>query len=195
MVAPTMKEMRENGLFEDAKERYENTCKSWKTRWWAVVCDIWNTFTEWQEKYDLDFDAMTIIKKVIKKISKRVKKTRDDIIAKVPIIFAKGTKLCYLFKFYDSNNELVYTKIGTTERTINERLTEELRQYRKTKDIKYATVESVFDAGELFPEGIQDYIKGLWIRKYNKYYVRNDRFTCDIPTEDFNSLATSYLAA
>ena len=199
MKSPTMSEMRENGLFEDAKEKFENTSKSWKKRWWAVVCDIWDNFVQWQEKYDLDRVAMAIIKKVIKKavkkITKRIKKTRDDIIEKVPVVFAKGTKLCYLFKFYDSNNDVVYTKVGTTERTINERLTEELRDYRKTKDIKYATVESVFDTGELFPEGVQDYIKGMWMRKYNKYYVRNDRFACDIPTEDFNTLVTDYLAA
>lgn len=195
MKNPTMSEMRENGLFEDAKEKFENTSKSWKKRWWAVVCDIWDNFVQWQEKYDLDRVAMTIIKKVAKKITKRVRKTRNDIIEKIPVVFAKGTKLCYLFKFYDSNGELVYTKVGTTERTIHERLSEELRDYRKTKDIKYATVESVFDTGELFPEGVQDYIKGMWMRKYNKYYVRNDRFTCDIPTEDFNTLVTNYLAA
>lgn len=199
MKSPTMSEMRENGLFEDAKEKFENTSKSWKKRWWAVVCDIWDNFVQWQEKYDLDRVAMAIIKKVVKKavkkITKRARKTRDDIIEKVPVVFAKGTKLCYLFKFYDSNDELVYTKVGTTERTINERLTEELRDYRKTKDIKYATIESVFDTGELFPEGVQDYIKGMWMRKYNKHYVRNDRFACDIPTEDFNALVTDYLAA
>ena len=199
MKSPTMSEMRENGLFEDAKEKFENTSKSWKKRWWAVICDIWDNFVQWQEKYDLDRVAMAIIKKVVKKavkkIAKRARKTRDDIIEKVPVVFAKGTKLCYLFKFYDSNNEVVYTKVGTTERTINERLTEELRDYRKTKDIKYATVESVFDIGELFPEGVQDYIKGMWMRKYNKYYVRNDRFACDIPTENFNTLVTDYLAA
>ena len=191
----TMSEMRENGLFEDAKEKFENTSKSWKKRWWAVVCDIWDNFVQWQEKYDLDRVAMAIIKKVAKKIVKRARKTRDDIIEKVPVVFAKGTKLCYLFKFYNSNGELIYTKVGTTERTIRERLREELRDYRKTKDIKYATVESVFDTGELFPEGVQDYIKGMWMRKYNKYYVRNDRFTCDIPTEDFNTLVIDYLAA
>ena len=104
MKNPTMSEMRENGLFEDAKEKFENTSKSWKKRWWTVVCDIWDNFVQWQEKYDLDRVAMTIITKVVKKIIKRARKTRDDIIEKVPVVFAKGTKLCYLFKFYDDND-------------------------------------------------------------------------------------------
>ena len=199
MSVMSMSDYKIVGDFEGAKERYESTSRRWKSAWWDVICDIWDNFVQWQEKYDLDRVAMAIIKKVVKKavkkIAKRARKTRDDIIEKVPVVFAKGTKLCYLFKFYDSNNEVVYTKVGTTERTINERLTEELRDYRKTKDIKYATVESVFDTGELFPEGVQDYIKGMWMRKYNKYYVRNDRFACDIPTENFNTLVTDYLAA
>lgn len=195
MSAKSMSDYRTTGDFEGAKERYESTSRRWKSAWWDVLCEIWDNFTKWQSKYSLDKVAMTIVEIVEKVVKKRKSRTRDDIIEKVPITFAKGTKLCYLFKFYDNNGELVYTKIGTTERTIRGRLTEELRDYRKTKDIKYATIESVFDAGELFPEGIQDYIKGLWIRKYNKYYVRNDRFTCDIPTKEFNSLATNYLAA
>ena len=195
MSARSMDSYRVTGDFEGAKERYESTSRRWKGAWWDVLCEIWDNFTKWQSKYSLDKVAMTIIEIVEKAVKKRKSKPRADIIEKVPITFAKGTKLCYLFKFYDSNNELVYTKVGTTERTIRERLSEELRDYRKTKDIKYATVESVFDTGELFPEGVQDYIKGMWMRKYNKYYVRNDRFTCDIPTEDFNTLVIDYLAA
>ena len=195
MSARSMDSYRVTGDFEGAKERYESTSRRWKGAWWDVLCEIWDNFTKWQSKYSLDKVAMTIIEIVEKAVKKRKSKPRADIIEKVPITFAKGTKLCYLFKFYDSNNELVYTKVGTTERTIRERLSEELRQYRKNCDISHATVESVFDTGELFPEGVQDYIKGMWMRKYNKYYVRNDRFTCDIPTEDFNALVTNYLAA
>ena len=195
MSAKSMSDYRTTGDFEGAKERYESTSRRWKSAWWDVLCEIWDNFTKWQSKYSLDKVAMTIIEIVEKVVKKRKSRPRADIIEKVPITFAKGTKLCYLFKFYDSNGELVYTKVGTTERTIRERLSEELRQYRKNHDISHATVESVFDTGELFPEGVQDYIKGVWMRKYNKYYVRNDRFTCDIPTDDFNNLVTDYLAA
>ena len=195
MSVKSMSDYRIAGDFEGAKERYEATSRRWKSAWWDVLCDIWDNFTKWQSKYSLDKVAMTIIEIVEKVAKKRKSRPRADIIEKVPIIFAKGTKLCYLFKFYDSNGELVYTKVGTTERTIRERLSEELRQYRKNNDISHATVESVFDTGDLFPEGVQDYIKGIWMRKYNKYYVRNDRFTCDIPTDDFNNLVAGYLAA
>ena len=195
MSTKSMSDYKVNGDFEGAKERYETTSRRWKSAWWDVLCDIWDNFKKWQSKYSLDKVAMTIVEIVEKVTKKRKSRPRADIVEKVPITFARGTKLCYLFKFYDNNGELIYTKVGTTERTIRERLSEELRQYRKNCDISHATVESVFDTGDLFPEGVQDYIKGVWMRKYNKYYVRNDRFTCDIPTDDFNSLVTNYLAA
>ena len=195
MAKNSMAYVKENGLFEEAKERYESTSKRWKNAWWEIICEIWENFTEWQSEYSLDKIAKIIIKNIKKVVKKRKARQRDDIIEKVPIIFARGTKLCYLFKFYDSNGEIVYTKVGTTERTIRERLSEELRQYRKNNDISYATVESVFDTGEMFPEGAQDYVKGTWMRKYNQFYKRNDRFTCDISTDEFNKLVENYLAA
>lgn len=194
-MAKSMDSCKLTGDFEEAKERYESTSKRWKNAWWDVICEIWDNFTEWQEKYSLDKIAKTITAIIKRVVRGRKSKPREDVIEKVPVIFARGTKLCYLFKFYNSNGEIVYTKVGTTERTIRERLSEELRQYRKNNDISYATVESVFDTGEMFPEGAQDYVKGTWMRKYNKHYVRNDRFTCDIATEEFNNLVNDYLAA
>ena len=195
MANLTMAEIRENGLFEDAKEKYENTSKSWKSRWWAVVCDVWENFTHWQDKYDLDMDAMAIVKKVVKRVSKRAKKTYDDIIEKVPVVFAKGTKLCYLFKFYDDNDNLVYSKVGTTTQTIYTRLTRELHDYRaKGDNIKYATIESVFNTNEYYPEGAESIARAMFIKKFNKHFIKNDRFTCDIDVNEFNAIVTQYLA-
>lgn len=195
MTNPTMAEIRENGLFEDAKEKYEKTSKSWKSRWWAVVCDVWENFSHWQEKYDLDRVAKTIIKKVKKRVS-RIRNYGAEVIEKIPIVFAKGTKLCYLFKFYDSNGELLFSKVGTTERTIQQRLKEEINYYQKRGiDVAQATIESVFDTGDIEPEGAQDYAKGHYIRKFKKNYIRNDRFSCDIDVDDFNTLISNYLAA
>jgi len=193
MATTTMKEMRENGLFEDAKEKYENTSKSWKKRWWDVVCDIWHTFTKWQEKYDLDMVAMTIIKKVKRAVS-RVRNYGAEVIEKIPITFAKGTKICYLFKFYNAEGELLFSKIGTTERTIRQRLKEEIDYYKKHGiDVALAAIESAFDTGDMEPEGAQDYAKGHYIRKFKGHYIRNDRFACDIDVNDFNALISNFL--
>lgn len=194
MVNPTMAEMKREGLFEDAKEKYENTSKSWKKRWWAVVCEIWENFTEWQEKYDLNMDTMTIIKKTIKKIVSRTKKNCAKIIEKVPVVFAKGTKICYLFKFYDSNGELLFSKIGTTERTVGRRLNEEISQYSKKYDINKAVVESVFDCGTIHPEGAESAARAEFIMQNPTSFIKNDRFLgFDIKVEDFNNCVQNYL--
>ena len=190
MTNPSMNDCKEYGLLIDAKERYENTSKRWKNAWWDVICYIYDHFEKWHDKFQIN----KITKTIIALIKKRKGRTREDIKELVPVHFARGTKLCYLFKFYDENGNIVYTKVGTTERTIRERLGEDLLDYRKTVNISFATVESVFDTGSLNPEGAQDYVKAIWMHKYNEYYKRNDRFTCDIPTNYFNELVSGYLA-
>ena len=183
-----MNYVKKHGLFEEAKERYENTTNRWKDQWWAVICEIWDTCHEWRDKYELDKIAKTIIEKV--------KKVINGIIEKVPIVFAKGTKLCYLFKFYDENGDLLFSKVGTTERTIMRRLREEIRYYQKGGFNVYgATIESVFDTGDIEPEGAQDFAKGYFIKKFRNCYIRNDRFACDIDVDEFNNLISNYLAA
>ena len=199
MARYSMEDCRANNLFEEAKERYETTSPRWKKSWWGVICDIWDAVAEWREKYDLDKIAKKVIDKAIEvatQAKKTIARTGTQIIEKVSTAFDKGTKLCYLFKFYDSNGDLVFSKVGTTERTIRQRLSEEINYYRKHDiDIGFATIESVFDTGDIEPEGAQDYAKGYYTKKHKGHYMRNDRFTCDINVEGFNKLIGDYLAA
>lgn len=195
MSAKSMYDYTTSGDFEGAKGRYESTSRRWKKAWWEVICDIWNNFKHWQEKYDLDMVAMTIITKVKKAVS-RISNYGAEVIEKVPITFAKGTKICYLFKFYNSEGDLLFSKVGTTERTTQQRLKEEIIYYKKRSlDVAKAVIESVFDTGDLEPEGAQDYAKGHFIRKYKNCYIRNDRFACDIDVNEFNTLISNYLTA
>ena len=199
MAKYSMEDCKENNLFEEAKERYETTSPRWKKSWWQVICDIWTRAGDWHEKYELDKIAKVIINKIkdaVNQAKQVVTRTGINIIERVATAFEAGTKLCYLFKFYDSNGDLIFSKVGTTERTIRQRLTEEIKYYRKRGiDVNYATVESVFDTGDLEPEGAQDFAKGYYTKKYKGHYMRNDRFTCDINVEGFNKLIADYLAA
>lgn len=191
MTTLSMEDCRKMGAFEEAKMRYENTNKRWKNAWWQVLCDIWDTFVEWQERYCLDKIEKTI-EAIVKK---RRSRPRADIIEKVPIIFAKGTKLCYLFKFYDFDGNLIYSKVGTTEGTIRRRLSDELRSYRKNGDpIAYAVIESVINTSHYWPEGAESCARAAFIKKYNEYFIKNDRFTWDIDVNEFNRVVANYLA-
>ena len=192
MTTFSMDDCRTYGAFEEAKTRYENTSKRWKNAWWQVICDIWETFTEWQEKYFLDKVEKTIHAIITKK---RRSRPRADIIEKIPMIFAKGTKLCYLFKFYNFDGNLIYSKVGTTTDTIRNRLSRELHDYRKNGDpISYAVVESVINTNKYWPEGAESYARAMFIKKFNEHYIKNDRFTCDIDVNEFNEMVKGYLA-
>ena len=194
MTNPSMAECKEHGLLIDAKERYENTSKRWKNAWWDVICYIYDHFEQWHENFHLD----PIAKGIVELTKKRKSRSRYDIREKetVCIRFAKGTKLCYLFKFYDSNGNLLYSKVGTTERTIRERLAREISDYRKGgHDVGYAVIESVINTSFYHPEGAESYVRAMFIKKFNDCFIKNDRFTCDIDTNEFNKMVTSYLAA
>lgn len=184
MATNSMQYVKENNLFEEAKERYEKTSRRWKAQWWAVIEDIYSRCKEWRAKYILENGT----------ILERIKNAVADIIKKVPIIFAKGSKLCYLFKFYDSDGNLLFSKIGLTERAILTRLKEEIRQYNKKYDIGTVTIESVIDCGDIPPEGAESEARAKFIQQCPSSYIKNDRFLgFDIAVEDFNNCILSYL--
>lgn len=105
-------------------------------------------------------------------------------------VFEKGINQVYLFKFYDDDGNLIFSKVGTTTRTIEIRIKEEIRQY--TKDgfiIGHAAVESVFDCGDMPPEYYENYIKSRYIAKSRESYQVNDRFIkYDISVKEFNKI-------
>lgn len=102
---------------------------------------------------------------------------------------------CYLFKFYDENSNIVFSKIGTTVREIRSRLNEEIKSYRKAgSNIYKAIVCSVFDCGELPAEGAESITRAEFIKQFPQAFRKNDRFEkIDIPTENFNKIVNSYL--
>ena len=187
-MANSMSYIEENNLFEEAKSRYENTSRRWKNSWWSVICNIYDKCIEFRKKYELDKINCVIIE--------RLKQIFEGIINKVQITFAKGTKKCYLFKFYDSNGELLFSKIGTTERTVEARIKEEMRTYKKSFDVCGAIIESVIDCKDIPAEGAESHLRGYFIKKYPNNYIKNDRFGyIDIDVNEFNEVVNNYLVA
>lgn len=84
-------------------------------------------------------------------------------------------ELCYLFEFYDSNNNLVCSKVGTTTRTVRTRLREELKAYSKM-GVTSAKVNRIYDCGEYPAEGLESLIRSKYIKLYPKAFKKNDRF-------------------
>lgn len=110
-------------------------------------------------------------------------------------------ELAYLFKFYDKDNNLVCSKVGTTTRTIAIRLGEELKAYAKSHNEKIATIHhakvcAVFDCGKYPAEGLESYTRAKYIQQWPDAFMKNDRFVdVDIPTQSFKMLARNYLGS
>lgn len=117
-------------------------------------------------------------------------------ITKKAKLILKGKKqLVYLYKFYDENNNLICSKVGTTTRLPEERLKEEIVYYKKHNiPVARGKICSVIDCGELPAEGAESITRALFIRNTPKAFCKNDRFFgVDISTRMFNKIVKSYL--
>ena len=109
--------------------------------------------------------------------------------------FREKHQLVYLFKFYDKDQNLICSKIGTTIRTVERRIKEEIRYYQKHNlPVDSALICSVMDCGDIPAEGAESILRAHFIAKYPQNYHKNDRFfDIDISTQDFNTIVKQYL--
>lgn len=106
----------------------------------------------------------------------------------------KGKQWCYLFRFYNAQGELVCSKVGTTTRSVEQRLKEELRS-KTYKDCTSATIDRIYDCGDLPAEGLESRIRAEYIKLYPQSFKKNDRFISvlfDLPAID--NIVAEYLA-
>ena len=77
----------------------------------------------------------------------------------------------------DKNDESICSKVGTTTRTVQERIREELRSdtYKKMGAVR-CIIHRVYDCGEIPAEGLESMFRATYIRKYPNSFHKNDRF-------------------
>lgn len=147
--------------------------------------------------------AVSTVKKYARKflsLLKTAKKffiqAKNSIVETVCDLLDDKKEKCYLFKFYDGNNEILFSKVGTTTRKIIDRLREEIKEYKKSGfNICKVKVCKVIDCGEIPAEGAESFVKARYIKKYQGAFQKNDRFIkIDIPTDDFTEAVMGYLA-
>ena len=167
----------ENNDLEGAVERWLKTSARWKMEWFDTCKEIFDNCKEWAKTYivnPIDYS----IKRITKVITKRKTKYSETIqVAEGIDLLDQAKQKCYLFTFFDENDNLVCSKIGTTTRKVAQRLKEELRSdtYKKIGCVK-AVVDRVYDCGEIPAEGLESYFRAMYIRKYPESFKKNDRF-------------------
>lgn len=176
--------------FEGAVDRFSSTTKNWKKYWFDVCVEIAENCKEWLKKYVLDPIAMTIEIK-----AKRSNVIQSAIDENGVDMMDSATQKCYLFRFYDINNELVCSKVGTTIRKVRQRLSEELRSdtYKKMGCVR-AVVDRVYDCKNLPAEGMESFFRALYIRKFPDSFKKNDRFIhVEFDLEEADRIVNTYM--
>ena len=148
--------------------------------------------------------ALATIKKYIKKFNNLLdtakqffeKSFQDILFILCDNLGKKKTEKCYLFKFYGDNNILLFSKIGTTTRSVITRLKEEVKQYRRMQfPINKVEVCAVIDCGNIPAEGAESILRATFIKEFPNSFRKNDRFFgVDIPTETFKNIVEGYLS-
>ncbi len=210
-MAMSMASVRSSGDFEEAKSRYEN-CGShrWKSAWWEIVCEIYDSSKTWAKKYVLDRVA-----KVIRLIGEKITAARRRktvtfgldawSFGDTEIKYLNGTEAldtksgekAYHFKFYENDTKPVFDKIGTTTKSCMERLKQEIRYYNDKAgfDIRRVEICAIHDCGEEHAEGFESFMRSILMKRFPNTWKRNDRFFgTDIPPEEFNNLCAQYAA-
>ena len=169
----TMDEIREANLFEEAKERYE-ACHSnrWKNQWWEIICEIWKKTSKWIKKYVLD-----PVNKLVLKIGEQV----------------ENVSYTYWITLLNENNERIWNKIGKAD--------DPLHRWEQILKNSYCTrwgvtkyrVNKVWKRVNEPAEGLESYLRAMLIKAHPDDYVPNDRFCCDLTTEEVFGYAADYI--
>lgn len=170
----------ENNDFEGAYERWKATSPCWKKRWFDVCEKIYSSSKEWVKTY-----VLNPVEKVINKITD-VRKVVTAKIKKEGIAISedcktwddsKGLEKCYLIAFFNEQMELVCSKVGTTTRSVFQRIREELNSKTyKGMGATYCVINRVYDCGNLPAEGVESMFRAKYIKKYPNSFFKNDHF-------------------
>lgn len=183
---------------------YEDLNKATTTRERRKMYDfmviVFNRFESlhnlWEHLAD-NFKLVTrFVRKVVEKVATYRKSKYDEIINDNGYdIRKKDGEQCYLFRFFNDDEELLCSKVGTTTRTVRQRLIEELRSKTyKGMGATHAIIDRIYNCGELPAEGLESLIRSEYIKKYPKSFKKNDRFIGELFDLDLcDSIAHEYL--
>lgn len=180
----------EEGDFEGALERFKNANSRWRNHWFDVCVTIFTKIKDFSKKYVID-----TVRQTIEKIEKPKRVNWDERIKIECDLLDNASQKCYLFEFYNSENELVCSKVGTTTRKVIQRLKEEMRSktYKKLDCVK-AVVKRVYDCGDMPAEGAESYFRAYYIKQFPNSFKKNDRFMNEYFDFDFaDKLMENYL--
>lgn len=165
--------------FMSAVENLEHTSKRWANDWFECCLTIMENDPRWKAQFEPDpeyceFHPITVHAQP---------KLRQIWFFNGKEVFTNGEfslldeaeQKCYLFRFFDSEGNLIFSKVGTTTKPILNRIKSELREYEKW-DVVSCIIDRVYDCGTMPAEGMESYFRWEYIRRHPTAFRKNDRF-------------------
>lgn len=107
----------------------------------------------------------------------------------------KNEQAVYFFKFYDTKEELLFNKVGTSAKDVVGRLRDEIGDYSKKFDLFYVEIHRIRSCGDYPAEGAESALRAELIRQYPQAFRKNDRFFgVDIDPVIFDTIVNQFLS-
>lgn len=155
--------------------------------WFDLMLKLYDRFPAIRKVWEYVENVRALAKRFIKRIK------TPHIIYSASADYPEGSQLVYLIRLLDRDGSLVWSKVGTTTRTMKKRMKEHLRYYRKygVSDIE---VTRIYNCGDLPAEGLESEFRAKYMRKYPGAFRKNDRFTgVEFDLAEADSIVREYL--
>lgn len=163
--------------------------------WFDLMLKLYERFPAIQETWEYVENAQRLVKRFVKRVVNKVKTALNvNISYRAKADYPEGSQLVYLIRLLDRDGGLVWSKVGTTTRTMKKRMAEHLRYYKKY-GVASIEVTRVYDCGEIPAEGLESEFRSKYMRKYPEAFRKNDRFTgVEFDLAEADSIVQNYLA-
>ena len=163
--------------------------------WFDLMLKLYERFPAIQETWEYVENAQRLVKRFVKRVINKVKTALNvNISYRAKADYPEGSQLVYLIRLLDRDGGLVWSKVGTTTRTMKKRMAEHLRYYKKY-GVASIEVTRVYDCGEIPAEGLESEFRSKYMRKYPEAFRKNDRFTgVEFDLAEADSIVQNYLA-
>lgn len=178
----TMADYRAQNNLEGAYERFTTAYKTWKSRWWAVVEEIFDSCAEWAKKYNIDRIHRTLIK-IVRKRGRPRKFILNEIME-----FRCPAQGCgaYIVQHFDADGEPLWIKCGKAD-DVQIRLEQHFKSDYKGQAVSGVCLAFFPCADSDLALTVENVIRHHFSKK-GLYKLGNDRFP------DLTELTTADLA-
>jgi len=143
---------------------------------------IYNEHPFLSQYWELRENARKLVDRIVRKTVEVAQHIAENIAPSLRVEWngiqpmGDGVQQLYLVRLLDRDHQLIWSKVGTTTRKTQKRMTEHLSYYKKD-GVKYIEVVRLWNCEEMEAEMYESAFRAHYMRKYKGAFRKNDRFT------------------